>query len=205
MATTDVDNCFHRLKIGRQLGEYFCLPPLRASDLGITQVNGEVVEWSDLVWPCLAALPMGFSWSLFLAQDATTLQTESSACLATSRRIEDRNGAVVICAEHPLAHYVYVDNVGALGTSEEGVAQAILEVEATLTAMGLVCHETEGPRTAKEALGVEFNRELQRWRGTAKRFWTLSGAIRYFLGRKRATGEQLEVILGHCTFYAMLE
>ena len=27
LVTTDVDNCFHRLKIGRGLGEYFCLPP----------------------------------------------------------------------------------------------------------------------------------------------------------------------------------
>ena len=64
MAELDVDNCFHRLKIDRDLGEYFCLPPLRAKDLNLSELDGLPLREGKLIWPCCAALPMGFSWSL---------------------------------------------------------------------------------------------------------------------------------------------
>jgi hypothetical protein len=67
-AEIDVDNCFHRLRIREDLGRHFSLPPLRAGELGICLSGGKVADGLDLIWPCLAVAPMGFTWSLFFVQ-----------------------------------------------------------------------------------------------------------------------------------------
>eukprot|EP00959_Pyramimonas_sp_CCMP1952_P028578 599379-Pyramimonas_sp.AAC.1 len=51
------------------LCEYFGLPSVLASELGVHRVQGVEVEPSSEVVPLAAALPMGFTWSLFFAQD----------------------------------------------------------------------------------------------------------------------------------------
>ena len=40
MATVDVENCFYRMRIDHGLGRYFCLPPIRASELGVCLARG---------------------------------------------------------------------------------------------------------------------------------------------------------------------
>ena len=59
MAEVDVDNCFYRLRIDHDLGRFFCLPPIRASEAGVYMARGKVVDGSDLVWHHLSVLPMG--------------------------------------------------------------------------------------------------------------------------------------------------
>ena len=62
----------------------FCL---RADSSFLLLLSGEMFEGQRLeactaVWPCLGVLPMGFSWSLFLAHCCK----EEKACLAPSLR-----------------------------------------------------------------------------------------------------------------------
>lgn len=68
IAESDVDSCFHRLRIDEELGRYFCLPPVMAGELGVCAAQGQAVGGLDLVWPCLAVAPMGWTWSLYFAQ-----------------------------------------------------------------------------------------------------------------------------------------
>ena len=60
-----------------------------------------------------------------------------------------------------------------------------------------------GPSKDLTALGVEFSSEKRGFLPTAKRYWQLRQAIRWLLERKRVSGEQLEVIMGHATFFCM--
>ena len=45
------------------------MPSGRAGDFGCTHVDGRAVGPDEEVWPACACLPMGFSWSVFFAQD----------------------------------------------------------------------------------------------------------------------------------------
>ena len=71
-AQEDVRDYFYRLYIGRGLGEWFSLPPIKCAlmrkILG-SEAPGALGE-GDFAYPFLLVLPMGFSWAFYLAQEA---------------------------------------------------------------------------------------------------------------------------------------
>ena len=84
IATTDVRDCFHRFRMPHSSRQFFCL---RAVAAHVFSLTGEVFEGQEseahiVIWPCWRVLPMGFSWSLFLAQSCC----EEKVCLALSPR-----------------------------------------------------------------------------------------------------------------------
>ena len=70
VAHCDVDNCFHRLRMTEEMSRWFTLPPIEARFLGIDRLDGFELAPSDLIYPALTSLPLGFSWSLYFAQRA---------------------------------------------------------------------------------------------------------------------------------------
>lgn len=104
----------------------------------------------------------------------------------------------------PLGFFAYVDNVGVIGKSKDLVDGALSRATSALSSVGLLCKtEDAGCRKAK-TLGVEFNDDLQCCRHSDKRYWRLRRALRWFLRPRKFTGRQLEVLLGHATFFSML-
>lgn len=65
-AKVDLDNFYHRLRLPDAWHPWFALPPIRVGDPGIGLING--YKLGDIVYPCCATLPMGWSHSVFLAQ-----------------------------------------------------------------------------------------------------------------------------------------
>ena len=63
VSAIDVRYCVCHIRIPQHVAEYFALPPLDASP-----VDSCAGKFEELVWPCVAALPMGFAWSLWFAQ-----------------------------------------------------------------------------------------------------------------------------------------
>ena len=104
-----------------------------------------------------------------------------------------------------LRYYVYVDNVGTMGNYRDQVGTAMKEVALHLDSHGLKTHEKEPATTVIEALGVELDGERHRVRLSSSRYWRLDGALRWALSRRALRGDQLEVLLGHCTFDAMVD
>ena len=53
LTTVDVDNCFHRLRIGQSLAEWFCMEPVRARDVSMSgrEVSGQMVEDDEWIYP----------------------------------------------------------------------------------------------------------------------------------------------------------
>ena len=49
------------MELPEALREYFTLAPISAKDLGIREVNGERVSPSQLLYPSLKVIPMGWS------------------------------------------------------------------------------------------------------------------------------------------------
>jgi hypothetical protein len=62
-AKIDLDNFYHRIRLPKVWWRYFCLPCVRAGDIGLNNYSPDM--W---VYPMCTSLPMGFSHSVFLAQ-----------------------------------------------------------------------------------------------------------------------------------------
>ena len=89
-------------------------------------LEGQRLEARTAIWPFWGVLPVGFSWSLFLAQSCS----EGKACFAaslqrisrksTTQLINDGRPPLVFVASEP-GHggaYVFVDNLGAICDTE---------------------------------------------------------------------------------------
>ena len=71
ISTTDVQNCFYRMRMDPELSEYFSLPAVLAGSVGVSEVEGVPVAQAEEIHHCFCCLPMGFSWSLFLHSPPT--------------------------------------------------------------------------------------------------------------------------------------
>ena len=60
LGMADVKDCFHRYRQPPWLSEYFALPPLRASELGLTGgwLGGKALGTDTPVYPCPGSLHM---------------------------------------------------------------------------------------------------------------------------------------------------
>ena len=108
VSTIDVGYGFvYRIRIPQHVADYFALPPLDASL--VVSCKG---KFEGLVWPCVAALPMGFSWSLWFAQEINRAQV----LLAGMPSESELNAHSMDCSfeTHKERVVVYVDNIAVL-------------------------------------------------------------------------------------------
>lgn len=102
IAKSDLDNYYHRLRLPGWLVPFFALPPVRAADVGLRQ---------DTAWtyPCLKSLPMGWSFSVFLAQLAHEFVVYKSGCLSPSAALSGVSSWSL--REREVRHLIYIDDV----------------------------------------------------------------------------------------------
>ena len=99
LGVADADNCFHRIKIKEDIGQYFVVPGVfSARELGVVgQVyDGRVLSPDSLVRVRCADLPMGFGWSLYFAQRINDIVMSESDKLAHSTVINDDHKSVFV-------------------------------------------------------------------------------------------------------------
>ena len=66
----DVKNAFYLFKTPTWLHKHFCLPPVRARDVGLKELDGVVLAGHELIYPQVQVLPMGWSWATYFCQSA---------------------------------------------------------------------------------------------------------------------------------------
>ena len=171
------------------------------------EVEGCVVTAQARIWPYAAVLPMGWSWSLFFAQDVSSTTLKGVTKLRGTKMASDRGEAIVLegAGAPPRWHYLYVDNVGVLAEEEPYVREVLCEAEVVFRRAGLTLHEGTVTEGATVALGAEVDGWRQRTRLTDERLWRLRRALQFILGLKGGVhGQELEIILGHCTFCGLV-
>ena len=107
------------MKVPIDLAHMFSMPRVPAHMVGITQIDGTAVDPQVYLLPCLAVLPMGWSWSLHFCQQV--VRSVCVECCGTDRIIEDHCSGVVLSSGNPIGVAAYVDNIGVFGTSKEAV------------------------------------------------------------------------------------
>ena len=217
---SDIKDAFHRLRQPRWMQELFCLDPIPAQWVGVQgqQIDGVTLAADQLIFPMPASLPMGCSWSLFFAQAVSEHLMSDVPLLAQSALLRDRGPPLVIrsCGQDNACgkktelpagdprHYVYVDNLGVLSTSQELVKGALDEIKSKFEARGLVLHPGEIECEHIDALGCRLSGTKRRASLKPARLWRLRQGIRYLLNLRSVSGRVVEVVLGHCTYCALL-
>jgi len=205
LGTADVKDCFHRMRIEPPLSQWFCYPVGTAKEFGLTGqvIDGQTLTAESAVWPCAAALPMGWTWSLFFAESANTWRLGRVPRLFGSQLAYDRGPPIVLGGDDSSRnwHYVHVDNLGILSTDLNYVKRATEDAVESFNQCGLQIHEVSVECGEASALGTRLDGRGQRTMVEPRRLWRVRQAIRYALGLRRGlSGRELEVLIGHCTF-----
>ena len=99
---------------------------------------------------------------------------------------------------------VYVDNFLYTSDDKEKSCDAFDKVKAECVRRGLPTHEEERGVRRFNALGWAFDGKERMLRPTPRRVWRLVIALRYILQHPYLSSKQLEVIIGHFTFLALI-
>ena len=200
-AQGDVACAFYQVELPEDMQEYFILPPVAASLLGITHcpITGSLLPPGALLSPQWAVLPMGFSWAVHIMQDALE-HSVVKANLDASQLVHDKRVVEPLsCKSYRLAGFV--DNFIALSTdwsTAKGTAEAW---DNQLQGDRLVTHDVE-TGTEFKFIGVSFNKALAQI--SHERRWRLKLALQCLSKRGRVRGSTLEIVLGHCTWAALI-
>ena len=197
----DIKDAFYHFELPESLRCYFGLPSVRAGDVGVTAIGGRPVHPLTRIYPRMKALPMGWSHALWFCQVLHRRIIEDVAGLTNENYICDRKLHV---NDGKLRHTVYVDNFVAIGTDKAEVARVVLEVEAALRKRGLPTHDLVEGALRSDVLGWHIDGTTRRLSPSQRRVWRLRLAIEHFLSLRVCSPADLEKIVGHCTFVALV-
>ena len=201
IAGGDIDNCFYRFEVPQHLRHKFSLPRIRARFLSSEIRKEHRLRSDDLITPCLRVLPMGWSWSLFLAQMSHE-EVGRSVGQSDKDLIQDRS-AVEPLGPHGIKHAKYVDNFLIVGHDPQEVGLQASSLQSALDNKGLLCHEIFGPSLSATFAGLDIDGVSHRTRISRKRLWRIRFAIDHILRASSVSGAALEAVIGHVT-WAML-
>ena len=157
VAKDDADNLYHRFRLPDWMWPYFCLPRVRAGDVGVGDLFGD----DTLVWPCCTTLPMGFSHSVYLAQTSHEHQISMVPGMGEDARIT-RGGDFRLDRPRFL---VYIDDVVYVGLAGHVGAMRCMQDAYAAHMSGVASHTSRASVSA---------RRLTAWFASA---WRSTGVI----------------------------
>ncbi len=208
MAHADIENAFYGLQVPPSLSEFFTLEPIGAEHVGCPALmDGTLSFKGEMLVPCLAVLPMGWSWSLALCQSVLEAAVEDAG-FSRDQFIVDREPGRVVSPDRP-AVAAYVDNFAVIASSPEVAIEGVQKISAILVSKGLRVHPPEGcsldfTPSSLDFLGMTFRQKHGLLQVKSDRAWRLRFAIDEIIRRKQVSGQLLESVLGHSTWLALI-
>eukprot|EP00438_Fugacium_kawagutii_P025616 Skav209719 [mRNA] locus=scaffold528:209114:215555:- [translate_table: standard] len=195
--SADLQNAFYTMEMPENLRPYFGLRRVRAQQLSVSEVGGETVDGSTWIYPRVKVIPMGWSWAMWWCQTLSERICERGGLLP-NERLRDHAPA----PKGSFWHIQYVDNLHVFGANQTEVEQRFWKAVEALREAGLVVHEIEVGDQDAAVLGWNVTSDAV-LKPKAARLWRLRLAIREILRRGRASGQQLERLIGHITFVSL--
>lgn len=200
VAKVDLDNFYHRLVLPAWLRPYFALPPVRAGDVSPELANQYGL--STLVYPCCTRLPMGWSHSVYLAQQAHEHFLSTCTSLLPADRLTASSDRFVNRARHA----VYIDDLNLLGHDRLRLEQLQDEYIAAVQTRGLVVKWTKvvcPSLSGVEVIGVAIDGRAHTFGLSVPKLRKLQVDTAVLLRRGSCTGLELQRLVGRWT-WAML-
>jgi len=206
---SDIKDTFHRLRMPSWMRPFFCLPKVKAGDVGMSgrMVSGRTLRPGSWVYPMPMTLPMGFSWSLFFCQRTAERLVSSAPRLSAETQLVDRGRPLLIRVsdgEGAVRHYVYVDNLGVISVDSTAVKEGVQGVIGIFAENSLEVHGTAFSTDGVDALGVIMHGRRLHTRVAVQRAIRIRGAIDHTVSRGRASGRCIEILLGHSTYAGLV-
>jgi hypothetical protein len=188
----DIRAYYHCLRTPRWMHKYFCLKPLPASLFGL----GE-----GLVFPALTTLPMGFAHAPLLAQSVheevlrrAGLLDADRICLENDRRLDrTRYGC-------------YIDDGFGFSVSEEQASSMYYTSLRAMERAGLSVKPSKCVPPTKspiKILGLQFCGARTSIGPVPKELWELVLSTQHLLHEGKASGKQLEKIVGKWSWFIL--
>ncbi|CAK0839763.1 unnamed protein product, partial [Prorocentrum cordatum] len=157
---------------------------------------------SAKLYPRLRVVPMGWSWAMWWCQSVMERVAEAAGC-DDDARLRDGRPAPSL---DPSCHLEYVDNFVSIGYDAEAVRSAVTRVMTELKRRGLVVTREEhlGDSEGEHAVLGWSITAAGRLSASASRLWRVRLAVRGLLRRGRASGRDLERVLGHIILVALV-
>ena len=142
-------------------------------------------------------------------QAANAARLNRQPSLQGSTEMTDRGPPLVLDARESrkavqCGHYLYVDNVGLISSSGQHAVTVLEEAKVDFEKDRLLLHEVEVSGSGGRSLGFRLDVANRRTVPTDERFGLIRQGIRCFLRRPRVAGWELEALMGHITFMALL-
>eukprot|EP00971_Amphidinium_carterae_P179091 3552436-Amphidinium_carterae.1 len=162
---SDVKDFFYNIRLTGDIVEYFALPAVNILRYqtyckrqgmefpeGLTHLLEQGIS---NVFPCFAAVAMGWSWAMYIAQRVHTHVVMMSTGTPDTNLLED-HVPIPVFNDHPLL-LPYVDNLNVLGKDRDQVQRCLLSAVEGLRAVGFQVHEIEDACQSTSILGYFVN------------------------------------------------
>ena len=115
------------------------------------------------------------------------------------------------CDDHPSSTYIqrftpwkYVDNCMSMSHNPSSSAVGATALRSALENVGLSCHEAQESALHSTFAGLDFCGRRNTVRASLRRGWRLRFALDVVLSQAQLSGAQLEALLGHFTWSALV-
>eukprot|EP00435_Cladocopium_sp_Y103_P021954 s1233_g5.t1 len=204
----DVADCFYQFSLP-QCAKWFGINdprPVRewrSAGISFERVFDEDLDqWVDVsaestVYPVFNAMPMGWTWALFFANETVShiAKMGASSCLEVREKLH-----VPQLWEGQSMISTYVDNVAIFGAKKEDVQSRMQQIDRAFARFDIpVTWTYSEPVEVVETVGVivDFRRKVVR--NKPSRLWKVFMAGREICRRSKVRSEIVEVWLGHAT------
>ena len=204
----DVADCFWNFTID-SLADWFGIDEAKSvgelKEMGIDVreiwcpvAQGMIPTTPDMIlFPCIRGMCMGWSWSLYFANEAVAEMVARARDGQKDQFIRERCPAPRITPSRPIAG-VYVDNITLIGSSAadvDGLASKIVS-QAARQEIPLVWSSNAAVKHL-ESVGIVLDLERRVAYNKPTRTWRFALATDALLARHSLRGEHLNVWLGH--------
>ena len=189
----DLKDAFYHLALPGPLQEYFGLGPVSAAEAGVWSAEGRALGGGERLFPCLAALPMGWTHALYWCQSVHERLVTSLPGFERHRCIYDRQPTGTLGDGR---YTIYVDNLIIFGPSEEFVRGQVQAAQRRLDGAGLITHEVELAAPQAEALGWVFDGRAGVIRPTARRAWRMIKSVDHVCRLQKVRPRDIERLIG---------
>ncbi|CAK0825073.1 unnamed protein product, partial [Prorocentrum cordatum] len=195
----DFDGCFESLCAGSvdlmdgfyqfadpSWGSSMCFDvEVTADEIGLDSIFDEklgrrvAVAPDEVIWPCFAALPMGWSWALWICHEVLVDAMDAAGLLGDGWCLDKARAPTLVGRSVVRAPCVDKRNLVSLGAT--AIDDWLDKLTAELDRRGLRWHELERAQPGLVILGMVLDGREGRLRRTAKRAWRLYLALHHVL------------------------
>ena len=212
----DVGDCFYNFLVPElaswfSTGDWFSTHQLEELGLLPCTVYDDLlghetpVQEGEMLVPCFAGMAMGWSWSLFLANEAIVHQCSIPRGQLQDDMIRDRAPAPAILPDRP-AVGVYVDNIHVFGGRAGQAGERMSDIAKQFSQLGIP-YTVDEVESALEmdslGLRLDFKGRVAAF-PKPSRSWRLWLATKALLKRHKIHGKTLQIWLGHLVHHFSL-